>query len=753
MAEKHRALTLTENSLLVLEERYLLRDEKGELSETPLQLFQRVAEAIAKAEENYGKDTQAVKEAFLNTLLSLDFLPNSPTLMNAGTSLGQLAACFVLPVEDSIEGIYKTVRDAAIVQSSGGGVGFTFSKVRPRGDAVRSTGGMASGPLSFMQVFDATTECIKQSRKRRGANMGILNVDPPDIEEFVKSKSNLDRLNNFNISVGMSDAFFEALNKDDVFQLINPRTNEAIKVIKAKDLFNQIVNMAWLTGDPGMVFLDKINQDNPTPHLGPIESTNPCGETPLLPYECCILGSVNISNMVEHGQIDWARLANTVRTGIRFLDNEIDVNAYPIPEIKKMTLATRKIGLGIMGWADALIKLQIPYDSEDGILAAEEVMEYISFHARSASIQLARERGRFPKFKGSIYARNPYCVAHEKRKGKEMLQGRPTLDWTGLVKEIVEHGIRNATVTTIAPTGSISTLANVSSGIEPIFALSYKRHIVDRDISMVNDSFKATGEELGFDNAIMQRVMQQGNLVGIDTVPEQVHRIFVTALEIDSQWHVRMQAAFQRYVDNAVSKTVNLRGDAKREDVANVYLLAHKLGCKGITIYRDGSRKKQILTGGLRESTQIIPMPRMLPDGLLPAKSFSTKTPTGRMYLFIREIDKKPMDAFVILGRSGSDITAFTEAIGRLLSICLRSNIPIDILAENLMGLGGRTSIGLGPKRILSVPDAIGKFLHEAYGEKEDATRRGEICPDCKNTSLEFSEGCLKCPVCGFAEC
>jgi len=745
---------LTPNAVTVLRERYLLKDVKGDLLETELQLLQRVARHVASAEELFGGNSQATTDLFLKVMLSLDFLPNSPTLMNAGIPLGQLAACFVLPIEDNVESIFKAVKDSAQIQASGGGVGFAFSNIRPKGDVVRSTGGIAAGPVPFLYVFDSTTECIKQSGRRRGANMGVLRIDHPDIEEFIKSKENPTALTNFNLSVGVTDAFLEALARDDEFALISPRTKRGIKSVRAKVLFDKIVDAAWATGDPGMIFLDRINRDNPTPHLGAIEGTNPCGETPLLPYESCVLGSVNLSHMVIDGQVDWSRLGETVHVGVRFLDDVIDVNYHPLPEIEEMAKANRKIGLGVMGWADALIKLQIPYDSEEAIGAAEEIMEFISFQAKSASVQLAHERGRFPKFEGSIYALDPNCFVREGRGSRTVLRERPALDWRGLVSQLKEYGVRNATVTTIAPTGSISTIAGASSGIEPLFAVAYTRRIMDQEVNEVNDLFLETAKGMGFDSPVlMQELAKNGRLGAVRLVPEHVRRLFVTAHEIDPEWHVRMQAAFQKYVDNAVSKTVNLRANATREDVAEVYRLAHQLGCKGVTVYRDGSKRYQVLSGGIQQAAEPVPVPRPVPDRMIPAKSYSVETPTGKMTLFIREVEGKPFDVFVILGRSGSDITAFTEAIGRLLSISLRCNIPVGILAENLMGLGGRRSVGFGPGRILSVSDAIGKILHQEYCETPESRRQGEICPECKNASLEYTEGCLKCPLCGFAEC
>lgn len=747
-------LQLTQNAAIILKERYLRKDEEGRLLETELELFRRVAHYVASVEESYGKDPKDASQRFLNAMLSLDFLPNSPTLMNAGTKLGQLAACFVLPLEDTLEGIFKTVEHSVRIQATGGGVGFAFSRIRPTGDTVRSSEGTAAGPVPFLHVFDAATESIKYSGKRRGANMGVLRVDHPDIEQFVESKKDPAVLSNFNLSVGVTDAFMSAVAADDSFDLVNPRTKEVAKTIGARGLFDKIVALAWETGDPGMIFLDRINRDNPTPHLGPIEGTNPCGETPLLPYESCVLGSVNLSHMVADGRIDWKKLAEVVRIGVQFLDNILDLNDYPLPEIKQATLLTRKVGLGVMGWADALVKLQLPYDSEEAVIAGQDIMEFISFHAKTASVQLAQERGPFPEYQENKHKFIPDHSAKKEKSADFAPHGRPSLDWEALGRRIHDHGMRNATVTTIAPTGSISTIAGASSGIEPLFALAYTRRILGQELYEIHGLFQEVARQCGCASpAVMQEVIERGGLTDIKVIPDEVRRLFATAHEIRPEWHVRMQSAFQRYVDNAVSKTVNLKSTASKEDVAHAYLLSYELECKGVTVYRDGSKDRQVLSGGIQQLLQTTVEPRPVPNGKLEAWSYSTGTPTGKMTLFVREYEGRPFDAFVILGRSGSDITAFTEAIGRLLSIAFRCNIPVEILAENLVGLGGRTSVGFGPERILSVPDAIGRLLQREYCGTRDSYPRGEICPDCKNASLEYTEGCLKCPLCGFAEC
>ena len=562
-------LKLSLNAVRVLERRYLIKNIRGEVVETPSQMFRRVAKAVALADKFYDANAnlEKVEDEFYRVMVNLEFLPNSPTLMNAGTEIGQLSACFVLPVEDSIEGIFDALKAMAIIHKSGGGTGFSFSKLRPKGDVVKSTMGIASGPLSFMRIFDVTTEVIKQGGRRRGANMGILSVDHPDILEFITAKEREGVLTNFNLSVSVPDSFMEAVEKDEEYDLINPRTGKPERKMRAKDVFDLIVSSAWRTGDPGVIFIDEINRRNPTPHVGKIESTNPCGEVPLLPYESCNLGSINLSKMVnEDGKIDWDRLRRTVRTAVHFLDNIIDVNRYPLPEIEKMTRANRKIGLGVMGFAEALIKLGIPYNSEEGIKTAEKIMSFIEDEAVKMSVELAEVRGSFPNFEGSVW---------EKR---------------GL------SAMRNATVTTIAPTGTISIIAGTSSGIEPLFAISFIRNVMGTQLFEVNPLFEKVAKERGFYSVeLMRKIARTGSVKDLKEVPEDVQRLFVTALDVAPEWHVRMQATFQKYVDNAVSKTVNLPYEATIEDVRRIYLLAYKLKCKGITVFRYGSRKEQVL--------------------------------------------------------------------------------------------------------------------------------------------------------------
>ncbi|MFW6125742.1 MAG: adenosylcobalamin-dependent ribonucleoside-diphosphate reductase [Chloroflexota bacterium] len=565
-------LKLGLNAAKVLERRYLLRDEDSHVIETPKQLFQRVAKAVAAAERTFdpNADVQSWEEEFFNVMRGLEFLPNSPTLMNAGTDLGQLSACFVLPVGDSIPDIFEALKGAAIIHQSGGGTGFSFTRLRPQGDLVRSTRGIASGPVSFMKVFDMATGVMKQGGRRRGANMGILRVDHPDISDFILAKKDEGAFANFNLSVAVTDAFMEAVSQGATWPLINPRTRKEARSVKADDVFSMIVNNAWMTGEPGLVFLDEINRHNPTPQLGVIEATNPCGELPLLPYESCNLGSINLARMVADGEVKWDRLRQVVHTAVRFLDDAIQVNAFPLEATKRVTLGNRKIGLGVMGFADALVELNLPYDSEEALDTAERIMQLLSEQAQRASSDLARERGAFPNFEGSLH------------------------DGHGAVE------LRNASLISIAPTGSISIIAGCSSGIEPLFALAYVRNVMEQTrLLEVNPTFERVAHERGFfSQELIREVAQKGTLKNVEGVPDDVRRTFVTDYDIKPEWHVRMQAAFQKYTDNSVSKTVNLPSHALPEDMRKVYTLSHELGCKGITAYRYGSRKQQVLYFG-----------------------------------------------------------------------------------------------------------------------------------------------------------
>lgn len=564
--------TLTPNAVRVLERRYLMRDEKGNISETPEQLFWRVAKSVASAELKYhSRDSVGdVENKFFNIMSGLEFLPNTPTLMNAGTKLGQLSACFVIPIEDSLESIFDAAKWTAIIHQSGGGTGFSFSRLRPAGDSVKSIEGSASGPVTFMTVFDQTTEVIKQGGKRRGANMGILRVDHPDILEFIECKSSPNFLTNFNISVAVTERFMQAVKRGTNFSLINPRTQKPVKKLDASYVFNKLVQTAWNTGDPGIIFLDEINKKNPTPQVGLIEATNPCGEQPLLPWESCNLGSINLSKIIRSGSVDWPKLKDLVHTSVRFLDDVIEINCYPNSDIDKITKDNRKIGLGVMGFAEALIKLGIPYNSEYALEMAQKIMRFIQNEGHKASQQLGVERGNFPNFKQSIWKK--------KHNYKSM---------------------RNSTVTTIAPTGTISIIAGCSSGIEPLFAVSFVRNVMDgTKLIEVNSVFESMAKERGFfSNSLMKRIAQHGSIQDFgNQIPRDVRDLFVTALDIPPEWHIRMQAAFQKYTDNAVSKTINLPADSDVSDVEGSFLLAYKLKCKGLTLYRYGSKTNQVLT-------------------------------------------------------------------------------------------------------------------------------------------------------------
>lgn len=557
---------LTVNALEVLRQRYLLRDENERIVESPDHLFRRVAKAVAASNKSHGESTPETEEIFYKMMSQLEFVPNTPTLFNAGTQLGQLSACFVLPVEDSLEGIFTAAKNMALIEQSGGGVGFNFSRLRPKNDIVRSTKGVASGPVSFMRIFDTGTEIIKAGGKRRGAMMSVLRVDHPDVLEFITSKQQPGFLSNFNISVAVTDEFMKAVDEGAEYWLVNPRNNEKTKKLIARDVWNLMAKSAWMSGDPGVIFIDEINRHNPTPLVGKIESTNPCGEQPLLPYESCNLGSINLSRMVHEGKIDWERLKATIRNAVHFLDNVIDANKYPLKEIEHITWSNRKIGLGVMGFADMLIKLGIPYDSEEALRLGEQVMEFIEKEGHKRSVELGEQRGSFPNFEQSIY-KSKY----------------PTM--------------RNSTVTTVAPTGTISIIAGCSSGIEPIFAISFIRNVLSGTrLFETNPLFEMMAKEKGFYSAkLLEETARNGSVQRIEGVPEDMKRLFVTALDIKPEWHVRMQAVFQKHTDNAVSKTVNLPTEATIEDVRGIYELAWKLKCKGVTVFRYGSKPEQVL--------------------------------------------------------------------------------------------------------------------------------------------------------------
>ncbi|MEL7602841.1 MAG: vitamin B12-dependent ribonucleotide reductase [Bacillota bacterium] len=772
-------MELSKNAVTVLERRYLTKDEHGKLVETPDQLFRRVANAIAAADTGFGaSDTRDTAEEFYDLMASKRFMPNSPTLMNAGKPLGQLSACFVLPVGDSMDEIFDAVKNAALIHKSGGGTGFSFSRLRPAGATVRSTGGVASGPISFMKVFNSATEAVKQGGTRRGANMGILRVDHPDILDFIRCKQQDAEITNFNISVGLTEAFMTAVDRNEAYALRDPHDGRIVKEISAREVFDLIVDMAWRNGEPGIVFLDRLNRDNVVPGAGEIESTNPCGEQPLLPYESCNLGSVNLAQMLkpEGGRyaVDYDLLGRTVESAVHFLDNVIEANKYPLELIEERTKATRKVGLGVMGFADMLYRLGVPYNSEEGIALAERLMGFIQQRAHAASEALAQMRGAFPLFGESTLA-----------------NGKP---------------IRNATCTTIAPTGTISIICDASSGVEPLFALAFVRNVMDRDaLPQVDAYFAEVAKREGFYSGdLMRRIAQEGTLAHIDEVPEHIRRVFVTAHDISPEYHIRMQAAFQKYTDNAVSKTVNFPTEATRDEVAEVYRLAYSLGCKGVTIYRDGSRNEQVLTVGttaVKESVPAAPAPAAgTPARITPrprpevTRGITEKVVIGcgNLYITVNYDDKGICEVFTNLGRAGG-CPSQSEATSRLISTALRSGLEVDAIIEQLKGIRCHSTLrqrGINKNiKVLSCPDAIGRVLEKVAklcreGEQiglpveqgrapafvsapEDAANGDDDviaeengvsnlinspCPECGG-AMEHEGGCVVCRGCGYSRC
>jgi len=733
-------LMLSANTIKVLEKRYLKKDTSGKVIETPEKLFRRVAAHIAKAEKRYKSQysPDEIENKFYDLMTSFKFLPNSPTLMNAGRKLGQLAACFVLPVEDSMENIFSTLKNAALIHKSGGGTGFSFSRLRPANSRVGTTGGIASGPVSFMKVFNTATEQVKQGGTRRGANMAVLRIDHPDIMEFIYCKKNSKELNNFNISVAVTNNFMESVSDEGKFDLINPANGKKTGEIDAAETFRAIVHQAWKNGDPGIIFIDRINRDNPTPVIGEIESTNPCGEQPLLPMEACNLGSINLSMFTvkinNNIKIDFPSLKETVDLAVRFLDNTIDMSKYPLPEITKLVKGNRKIGLGIMGFADLLYQLKIPYNSDKALKIAEKIMGFIQAESKAASKKLAEERGAFNNFNISIF------------------------------KDKHDSVLRNATTTTIAPTGTLSILAGCSSGIEPLFALSFTRNVMDDDeLAEVNPHFKKIAEEKGFySKKLISEVSKKGSIQGMDQIPANIRKIFVTAHDISPEWHIRMQAAFQKDTDNAVSKTVNLPSDATESDVEKAYWLAYKLGCKGVTIYRDGSRDRQVLSvSNLKNNdAKFMAVVKARPETL---EGFTTKIRTGmgQLYITVTEYDGRPFEVFATIGKSGKSTTAKTEAIGRLISLALRSGVMVENIVEQVKGIGGEHAVFQNGDIVKSIPDAIGRVLEKRYLKNKAGsakrypqknTLKGDTCPDCGETA-RFEEGCMTCHACGFTKC
>ena len=733
-------LSLSPNALKVLEKRYLKKDEEGKVVETPADLFMRVAKSIAAADLHYGKSQEEVGQVahdFYQMLTSLTFLPNSPTLMNAGRRLGQLSACFVLPVDDSMESIFDAVKYTAIIHKSGGGTGFSFSRLRPNGDIVGSTKGISSGPVSFMTVFDTATEAVKQGGTRRGANMGMLRVDHPDILSFITCKDDTTKFNNFNISVALTEEFIQAVEEDKSYDLVNPRTKKVVNSLKAKEVFHLIVEHAWKNGEPGIVFIDRVNASNPTPKAGRIESTNPCGEQPLLPYESCNLGSINLAKMVkpESKEIDWDRLRDTTWKAVHFLDNVIDINKYPLKKIEEMTRANRKIGLGVMGWADMLIQLGTPYNSDRAVHLAEELMEFIQKEGRHTSAALAEQRGVFPNYEGSVYDGN--------------------------------IRLRNATVTTIAPTGTLSIIAGCSSGIEPIFAVSFVRTVMEgTKLIEINPYFEKVAKERGFwTRELMERIADRGSVQDFDQIPDDVKAIYMTAHDISPSEHIAMQAAFQKYVNNAVSKTVNFPHKATPKDVEDVYLLAYKLNCKGVTVYRDGSREQQVLTRGKKgekqqaeEARQKI-VPRNRPD-VIKGTTRLMKTGCGNIYVTINEDEEGHLfELFTSMGKAGGCAASQSEAIGRLVSLAFRSNIEPDEVINQLKGIMCHSPTWYEGGRILSCSDGIANALerYRTKGSKGNGDGHKVVmlmgaCPECGG-AIEHEGGCAVCHNCGFTRC
>ncbi|TWH47896.1 vitamin B12-dependent ribonucleotide reductase [Sporomusa sp. KB1] len=741
-------MSLSANAIKVLEKRYLSKDENGQLLEDVNGMFHRVAKAVASADASYvsAVELQALENEFYEMMSGLEFLPNSPTLMNAGRPLGQLSACFVLPIEDTMEDIFETIKNAAMIHKSGGGTGFSFSRLRPKGAAVNSTGGVASGPISFMKVFNAATEAVKQGGTRRGANMGILRVDHPDIMDFITCKKDNADITNFNISVGITEEFMKAVEENQEYEIIDPHYKTAAGKLNAREVFDVIVDMAWSNGEPGIIFLDRLNQANVTPALGEFESTNPCGEQPLLPYEACNLGSINLSLMIKSAEnqpeVDFERIGTVVKKAIHFLDNVIDVNKYPLPEIDQMTKSTRKIGLGVMGWADLLCQLNIPYNSQQALELAKQVMGFIQEQARKTSIELAEQKGVFPQFENSSYQQQGIRV-------------------------------RNATTTTIAPTGTLSILAGVSSGIEPLFALSYIRNVMDNDeLIETNPFFKQAAINGQFyTDELMRIIAKKGTIKGLTEIPEYLQDVFVTAHDISPEWHVKMQAAFQKYTDNAVSKTVNLSSKATRQDVADVFNLAYQTGCKGVTIYRDGSRDSQVLNIGkvnVKETTeqentlvdtkQGFFAPRSRPD-ITTGFTEKVKIGCGSIFITVNYDQHGICEVFTNTGRAGG-CPSQSEATARLVSIALRSGMDVNSIIDQLKGIRCHSTIRQNDLKVLSCPDAIGKVIEKVMkyqnGEKVEVDNSCSVssnaCPEC-GKALEYESGCVICRSCGFSKC
>ncbi|MBI5867888.1 MAG: vitamin B12-dependent ribonucleotide reductase [candidate division Zixibacteria bacterium] len=772
---------LPQNALRVLERRYLKKDADGRISETPAELFHRVANGIAAPDANYGATPEQLRktaESFYQAMVDREFMPNSPTLMNAGRPLGQLSACFVLPVGDSMEEIFEAIKNAALIHKSGGGTGFAFSRLRPRNSVVASTSGVASGPVSFMKVFNSATEAVKQGGTRRGANMGILRVDHPDIEEFISCKDDLTQVTNFNISVAITDEFMDAVEAGRHYPLYNPSTrrpyeaNGVVQTLDARKVFTAIVEHAWRTGEPGIVFIDRINQNNTTNRFEEIEATNPCGEQPLPPYDSCNLSSINLGTVVKEelpatydrrrpaDGIDWDKLTQLVKLGVHFLDNVIDANKYPIPEIAAQTRRNRRIGLGVMGWADMLVKLGVRYDSEEAFELGDQVMSHVHSQARMYSSELATSRGKFPNWEGSIFSDEGVAM-------------------------------RNATVTTVAPTGTISIIAGCSSGIEPFFAVSFVRNVMEgTKLIDVNPLFEQIAKERGFYSPeLMEKIASRNSIQDFDEIPLDVREVFVTAMDVSPESHIRMQAVFQKHCDSAVSKTINMPSTATADDVQTAYWQAYRLGCKGVTIYRDGSRPEQVLSTGATPQMShaghsVAVAASAAPVAVEPPKPAALHSPSagaatpavgpierpevlegftekiktgyGNLYVTVNMFEGKPFEVFASIGKSGYSTMADTEAICRLISLGLRSRIPVAQIVKQLQGIGGSQPIFERRGVVFSIPDAIAKVMNDHFGNGNKLTKAPDIskehCPDCGGM-LEFEEGCVLCRGCGYSQC
>jgi len=818
-------VSLSKNARTVLEKRYLVRDAAGAPTETPEDLFWRVATVVAEADRMYGASEGAVEtvaEEFYRLMVDRRFEPNSPTLMNAGRPLGQLSACFVLPVEDALsngrDGIYDTLRSMALIHQSGGGTGFSFSRLRPKGSMVRSTTGVASGPVSFMQLYDASTDAVKQGGTRRGANMGILRVDHPDILEFITCKEDITKIVNFNISVAVTDAFMAAVKAGTSYDLVNPVSGKVTGQLDARTVWEQMILGAWRTGEPGCFFIDEANRFNPVPHLGSYEATNPCGEQPLLPYDVCNVGSINVGYYVKDAQMDWHSFRRDVYLATHFLDNIIDVNRYPLSEIDTLSRRIRRIGLGVMGFADMLVRLGIPYDSAEGVEMGRRVMEFLDVESKRESQRLANERGAFPEWARSIWGPDQTCARDAQGNRIRPMQL-----------------LRNCNVTTVAPTGTISIIAGCSSGLEPLFAVAFMRNQAGVMMPDVNEDFTAIARKEGwYSDALMERIARDGS-INQPEVPERWQRVFVTANSITPEWHMRMQASFQQHCDSAISKTTNFAYTATVDDVRAIYELAYDLKAKGVTVYRDGSRDNQVLSTGAtatataardggsekrelgelrgtlaERDAEIERLKKALYDAeaenlqrrakrarpdKLRGTTIRKETPLGTMFVNITEDDRgQPFEVFITLGKAGGSAMADAEAMGRLISLALRSGIPLMEVHKQLRGISSDRAVGLGPNKVLSVPDAIGIALAEWWRDKDGVqqellsdptarqvpaleqitpatTGRSEApatkggfdaasdsgafmgtCPDC-GSQLEYAEGCVKCHVCGFSEC